>query len=166
MLKIVLFTSLLFHLQCQAAQIKNENVLEFVVCPQSHPKATNRGRQCKSLNDETIKCKSSRCENFSPGCDSFPSIKGLPGYEKSYFANGYLEANRPIFQADDKCIWWHYPKRNWWIGPCEKVGTNSGFAYLEEDLECPFHQPSTWRNCGTGEIIKDLSFSLAAASSS
>jgi hypothetical protein len=32
--------------------------------------------------------------------------------------------------TNDKCVWWHQQYRHWWVGPCENVGTNSGFAYL------------------------------------
>lgn len=163
-LKVFLCTSLLFNLQSETAQIKKENVLEFIVCPQSHPIAINQGRQCSMPFNvgKTIKCKSSRCEHFYPTCDVTLFIKGIDDYDKIYSQNSFLEANRPIFQDEDKCVWWKYPNRNWWIGPCENVGTNSGFAYMEEDLDCPFDQPATWRKCGTDEVVKDLSISGAA----
>ncbi len=37
----------------------------------------------------------------------------------------------------DKCIWWYREYRHWWIGPCENVGTNSGYAYIYPDVRCP-----------------------------
>ena len=35
----------------------------------------------------------------------------------------------PVFVKNDKCIWWH-EDRQWWMGPCENLGKNFGYAYL------------------------------------
>ena len=32
---------------------------------------------------------------------------------------------------------WHREGRHWWIGPCENVGSDDGFAYQEDDQKCP-----------------------------
>jgi hypothetical protein len=52
----------------------------------------------------------------------------------------FFEANRVTYRSKDglNCVWWHRADRNWWVGPCSKVGTNMGLAYLEEDCECPY----------------------------
>lgn len=50
-------------------------------------------------------------------------------------------------EKDDKCIWWQsQPRRAWWIGYCKDVGSNTGFAYLNEDESCPYVDGTDWRN--------------------
>ena len=57
---------------------------------------------------------------------------------------------------NDSCIWWHRGGRHWWIGPCENAGTDSGYAYLQEDLDCIPHGEArgTWRNALTDEAFQ------------
>jgi hypothetical protein len=66
--------------------------------------------------------------------------------------NIFLEGNRAIFEKDGKCVWWHRQYRHWWIGPCENVGWNAGYAYAEEDFDCPDLE-QTWRRGGSNEIL-------------
>jgi hypothetical protein len=35
--------------------------------------------------------------------------------------------------------------RHWWVGPCENLGTNSGYAYMEIGFDCPKNS-GTWMN--------------------
>ena len=93
-------------------------------------------------------------------------------YSGTYLPTKYLEGNRPVFQKEGgKCIWWHYQYRHWWVGPCENVGSNAGFAYLEEDFICPFGEDSflgqnfqqTWRKGGSDDIIDDVTVGKSLA---
>jgi len=74
-------------------------------------------------------------------------------YQFDYYS-GFLEGNRPVFQRNGKCVWWHRQYRHWWIGPCENVGQNSGFAYIEQDVYCPGGDVLIRRG-GSDEIIRD-----------
>jgi hypothetical protein len=107
-------------------------------------------------------------------------IKNLsPEYDGDYHfdtkGSGYLYANRPVYlkgndAADGKCIWWHKEYRHWWVGPCENVGNNAGFAYINEDTSCPYPYFNndfklTWRRGGSDEIVSGIeSYAWAIAS--
>ncbi len=41
------------------------------------------------------------------------------------------------------------------MGPCENVGMNSGYAYAEEDVDCPA-AAKVWRKGGSDIIIQDV----------
>ena len=53
-----------------------------------------------------------------------------------------------------KCLWWHRQYHHWWIGPCDKIGKNEGYAYIDEDVSCP--QGGIWRRGGSDEFINDV----------
>jgi hypothetical protein len=53
-----------------------------------------------------------------------------------------------------KCIWWNKEYRRWWVGPCQNVGGNAGFAYINEDAPCPY--TTIWRRGGSNEIISGV----------
>jgi hypothetical protein len=37
--------------------------------------------------------------------------------------------NRPVFlNGKGKCMWWH-EYRHWWMGTCDNIGLNQGYAY-------------------------------------
>jgi hypothetical protein len=78
-----------------------------------------------------------------------PEYNGYYNYDHK---NIFLEGNRAIFEKDGTCMWWHRQYRHWWIGPCENVGLNDGYAYGEEDFDCP-HSVQTWRRGGSNEIL-------------
>ena len=71
-----------------------------------------------------------------------------------------LEANRTVYQKNDSCVWWHRGGRHWWIGHCQNIGTDSGYAYLEEDYYCPYGNggvlKGTWRKGDNNKIIKGI----------
>ena len=78
-----------------------------------------------------------------------------PDYDGQYIKlQDILEANRPIFQQNETCIWWHQPTRQWWIGPCENVGSDIAFAYIENDEACPFNK--IWQRNDTHETILNI----------
>lgn len=52
------------------------------------------------------------------------------------------------------CIWWDKKFRHWWVGDCEKQGSNYGSAFLEPDETCPHHgKVAGWKRSGTNEIL-------------
>jgi hypothetical protein len=78
-----------------------------------------------------------------------------PEYNGNYdldYQNIFLEGNRAIFEKNGTCVWWHRQYRHWRIGPCENVGLNAGYAYAEEDFDCPDLE-QTWRRGGSNEIL-------------
>ena len=127
----------------------------------------------ETCNGEAVYCHASSCEDFnsfscapclfSIGCSEYVKINGMSyAYDGLYSPTKYLESNRVVFLKDDgHCIWWNYQYRNWWVGQCENVGSNSGFAYLEEDSTCPFNDnifssiqiTQTWRRGESDELI-------------
>jgi hypothetical protein len=83
-----------------------------------------------------------------------------PEYNGRYpCLTGFLEGNRPIFEKNGKCVWWHQQHGSWWVGPCEKVGLNDGYAYAKEDVDCP-HITRVWRRCGSDAILRDVKVEL------
>jgi hypothetical protein len=80
-----------------------------------------------------------------------------PEYNGIYYFDKLIdsfEGNRPVYQRNGKCVWWHQQYRHWWVGPCENVGLNTGYAYAKEDSACPTHE-QTWRRSGSNEFIRD-----------
>jgi hypothetical protein len=147
---------------------RQENLLEFAVCPTNHPYETNNGQICCSGDpeidcEESVYCQALKCEDATSTCPfSFITIANMdPEYDNIYekIENIY-EANRPIYQKNGKCIWWHQLYRHWWTGPCENVGTNTGFAYIEGDEKCPvsFTNTIVWRRGGSDEVIPGVNF--------
>ncbi len=142
------------------------NILEFEVCPKSHPYEREEGKVCCSGQPsseegcgEAVNCTASRCEDVHTFCyENLFGYENLsPEYDKTYSeVDNILEANRPIFQREGKCIWWHQPSRHWWIGPCENVGTDSGYAYIDDDVKCP--GSSNWKRSGSHELIPNIQF--------
>jgi hypothetical protein len=165
-----------FVLQSQAGRIKREeDTFDFEVCPESHPYAFSQGQKCCSQQnlDETefwisnacqadsIACPATKCEDLNEDCYPYLSVTGESDRGGIYNKIDFLEANRPIFKKEegDSCVWWHQPYRHWWIGSCKNVGTNFGYAYLQEDGSCPslpYPNNATWRKGGTDEIIDGL----------
>jgi hypothetical protein len=86
-----------------------------------------------------------------------------PEYNGSYSIlhdeNIFLEGNRPVFEKNGICLWWHHQYRHWWIGPCENVGSDDGYAFAEEDFDCPSFE-QTWRRGGSNEILHDAHVSI------
>ena len=44
----------------------------------------------------------------------------------------------------DTCISWHARYSNWWIGSCDTIGTDTGYAWLKENQRCPTGPGQTW----------------------
>ena len=98
----------------------------------------------------------------------------------------YIEANRPIFsglnERTGKCLWWHHQYRHWWIGPCDLISQNAGFAYIQEDVSCPgkckteegadgmhycsSEESMTWRRGGSDEIIINVKMRIETIAAS
>ena len=145
-----------------------ESILEFEICPQFHPYQTEEGKVCcsgqPSLTEwcgEAVDCTSSWCEDFHSPCGGtwFTYENLSPEYDETYFYfSKILKANHPIFKKDGKCIWWHQPFRYWWIGPCENVGSNTGFEYIEDDAGCP--GSTNWRRSESDELIPNIQISV------
>jgi len=151
-----------------------------------------------SCNGDDISCDTNSCEDRwsctvcrSDGCwgKATIRIKNMsPEYDGSYsfsqapccLENYYQEANRPIFNgegdSEGKCIWWHRQYRHWWVGPCDNIGLNAGFAYIREDISCPAQcqtepdsdgdyycssdAPITWRRGGSDEQLPDVKLQI------
>jgi hypothetical protein len=82
-----------------------------------------------------------------------PEYNGRYQFDSDY---GFLEGNRPVFEKTGECVWWHRQSRHWWVGPCENVGLNDGYAYGEGDSHCPSSHELVWRRGGSDEIIHDV----------
>jgi hypothetical protein len=84
-----------------------------------------------------------------------------PEYDGYYHQlKNFLEGNRPVFEMTGNCVWWHQQYRHWWVGPCENVGLNSGYAYAKEDVDCPSDE-QTWRRGGSDEFLNGVHVSLS-----
>jgi hypothetical protein len=164
---------LFFVLQSQAERLRREeDTFEFEVCPESHPYAFSRGHKCCSKPNleepdfwrsnacraDSIACPEPCCEDLKDECKGYGKVAGESKYSGFYTKIEYSEANRPIYRKEeaDSCIWWHKPYRHWWIGGCEQVGTNSGYAYMLEDTSCPDPSNPTWRVRGSDEMENAL----------
>jgi hypothetical protein len=173
------FLIFFFVLHSQAGRIRREeDIFDFEVCPESHPFAFSRGQKCctkpnfeekefwisDACKEDATSCPATKCENLKEYCSGHLSVNGESDHSGLYIKIEYSEGNRPIYKEDksDSCIWWHKFYRHWWIGTCENVGTNSGYAYLQEDGSCPsipYPNNATWRSGGTDEIIDGLKVS-------
>ena len=124
---------------------------DFELCPDSHPTAFDNGRRCcksfepnlwsnSTCDGDVVDCSSPPCEAYRSLCSDCLSLckAGLFLF-RSLKTDSFetLEANRPVYQSDETCMWWHRPGRHWWIGSCDDIGTDAGYAYLEKDLDCP-----------------------------
>lgn len=105
------------------------------------------------------------CEDFKSPCigwnvahtkKSYTEQVGLTDFNDEYdgiythqltdLENAIFVYNRGVYVKDDKCIWWYYFTRTWWIGECKDVGEAKGFAYLVQDETCPYVSGTDWRN--------------------
>ena len=198
---------LIIFLICgQVAAKEEEDLFDFGVCPESHPFAFESGKQCCSERSNwsytfckgiSIDCESSSCKDYvsccrncscssiTTGCSSNMTveIENLsPDYDGRYLMARNLEANQPIFvgldKMEGKCMWWHGQNRRWWIGLCNDIRDNVGFAYINEDLGChsecrheeetgyEFLCPeisSTWRRGGSNEGITGVTLTRIQA---
>ena len=191
----------IFLLGQQVTAQEEEVIFDFGICPKSHPFAFQSGQQCCSKRSnwpdtncegDAIYCDSNSCEDHwsccGPSCPLFRGalsetleIENLsPDYDGRYRRTRHLEANRPIFEVfhgarqNDKCMWWRHFSRHWWIGLCDDIGDNAGFAYIDEDLSCPsecipevefgdFVCPErsiTWRRGGSNEVINGVTVTI------
>ena len=170
---------------------EGEDIYDFGLCPHSHRYAFHYGQKCcsefsswsdSSCEGDTIDCNSSTCEERYPCCvprrsgecysrESFRIENLSPEYDGIYESTSRLEANRPIYnglnEREEECMWWHLPTRHWWIGKCEDIGENVGYAYIDEDLSCPTYcirevieetsscteKLPTWKSGDSNEII-------------
>ncbi len=112
---------------------------------------------------EAVYCSEPPCEDFENVCacrdcgpHNYVNVQNMSSeYDGKYgfdYFSGFLEGNRPVFERNGKCVWWHRQYRHWWVGPCENVGLNAGYAYAEEDFSCP-RGDQVWRRGGSNEII-------------
>jgi hypothetical protein len=85
-----------------------------------------------------------------------PEYNGIYSFD---IMNDYLEGNRPVYQRNGKCVWWHLQYRHWWIGPCENVGMNTGYAYVKKDSDCPSYE-HIWMRGGSDEFLHNVRVSL------
>ena len=99
-------------------QVKSQH--DFEICPESHPAAFRRGRKCckpefyqdpawssDTCDGDAIYCKDFSCESYGAQNCNYISIQnsGFSDYDGSYVITEFLEANRPVFQKDDSCVW-------------------------------------------------------------
>jgi hypothetical protein len=155
MLKLIAVFLCVLH--SQAETFEPEDIFDFQLCPESHPYASVNGQQCCTVlpdsnttcEAEAADCPADKCEDLKSRCLTF-LMSGSKTYQE---IDEYLEGNRPIYKAGDDCVWWEKSDRRWWSGPCENVGTNSGFAYLAEDYRCPYEEPATWKRGGSDEAV-------------
>ncbi len=156
------------------------------VCPANFDRAFANGSQCCHYSENyktTVKvaprltslCPSgesapcpdgSGCEDNPPSCFEFFELEGFgkdyDGFynfdtKHQYEASKQLYVLEPDFQVQgDKCIWWFRPCRRWWLGHCEHVGTNTGFAYIDADVVCPHPEEQRWMNPETGKYFVDI----------
>lgn len=135
-----------------------KNIQEFPVCPPDYPSAFQDGAACcdfhANLNRSRTECSNwvvCPADKLATGCEDFEN-KCLWYHGGAFGAHGFnddldgvyvskvLSHNRPVYFNDNGkgCIWWHSEVRYWWIGSCENVGTNEGFAYyMGTDMACP-----------------------------
>ena len=160
----------------------NQNyVLVFDVCPKSYPFAFDYGTKCCTKAYEgkfwssnrcpgkAAYCPASKCEDSVLTCtvnceyEYCVHIVKIGYMSREYNGDYYfefsnnVEAHRPVYvkRSGGKCIWWHYRYRHWWVGPCENIGRNAGYAYLDEDYTCPFDgAKQTWRRGGSDQLIR------------
>lgn len=147
---------------------------DFPVCPRSSPIAFNSGRHC-CLTDEVFlkdssstcpgntitRCPSNngRCESWWTPCTSSILVEDFDNEEYNgvyYTHEDLLIHNRPVYVKNDKqCLWWHRQFRHWWMGACEHIGDNQGYAWLVQDLSCPTvpQEKVIWRRGGNNAII-------------
>jgi hypothetical protein len=142
---------------------------EFDLCPPSHPRAFDFGGKCckpdpdeetpswseASCKGEVIYCSGLTCENDETICTGTILIQETENeeFDGFYTQTDYSEANRPLYASGENCIWWYRAERHWWIGSCQNVGTNEGFAYLETDDDCPGNSEGIWRSGITNEVL-------------
>jgi hypothetical protein len=141
---------------------------EFDLCPPSHPRAFDFGRKCckpdrfvttswsgASCKGEIIYCSGLACEDDRTQCINLISIYKTENkdFDGDYKPTNFSEANRPLYASGENCIWWYRAERHWWIGSCENVGTNYGYAYLEDDDDCPGNSEGIWRSGTTNEVL-------------
>ncbi len=150
-----------------ASLLTQDKQHDFDLCPESHPTAFDCGRKCckpsgqipswseANCEGEAIYCSGLACEEYITDCQSYFLLEGTESraFEGEYYETDYLEANRPVYSSGENCIWWYRAERNWWIGSCENVGTNNGFAYHEKDLDCPDFYEDGWRSKITNETF-------------
>ena len=145
---------------------------DFELCPATHPAAFDKGRQCcnsssswssPTCNGESIDCFGPPCEPFWTDCSTLYAF--IDNTRCLYFdaiaeegEKYYRDANRYVYEFDGTCMWWRRPGRHWWVGSCDDVGTDAGYAYLEEDLDCPvgFREGGKWKRRDTNEILDGL----------
>jgi hypothetical protein len=166
MLKLIAVFLCVLHSQAETIEQQQqppEDIFDFQLCPESHPSASVDGQNCNCnwyLNSDTcdfrgIDCPTSKCEDLYTRCYTELLSKDDKRYQQ---VAEYLEGNRPIYKADndDDCVWWEKSERRWWSGPCENVGTSSGFAYLAEDYRCPYGQygkQADWKRGGSDDVV-------------
>ena len=54
--------------------------------------------------------------------------------------------------SDEYCVSWHSKYRHWWITACSTVGHNQGWAWLEENVRCPY-TGNRWRRGGNNKVL-------------
>ena len=145
---------------------------KFNLCPQSHPVAFRGGQKCcknevdwsaNVCDGEEIDCSDHCCERLDSYCEfetAFNKTQNRKFNGLYSQVDDVLEANRTVYQKNDSCVWWHRGGRHWWIGHCQNIGTDSGYAYLEEDYYCPYGNggvlKGTWRKGDNNKIIKGI----------
>jgi hypothetical protein len=119
-----------------------------------------------------VYCSDSSCEDFKSKCvcpdckdNHYFRIKNLsPEYDGTYrfdFQNKFLQGNQTVFETNGNCVWWHQQYRHWWVGSCDNIGINAGYAYAEEDVDCPV-SAKVWRIGGSDECIQNVELFLNA----
>jgi hypothetical protein len=150
------------------------NQHEFDLCPESHPSAFDCGGKCckpdtfkatpswsgASCQGEVINCSGLTCESYEIDCTASILIQETEKeeFDGFYTQTNYSEANRPLYSYGENCIWWYRAERHWWIGSCQNVGTNDGFAYLETDDDCPGNSEGIWRSGITNEVLSLVNY--------
>ena len=70
-----------------------------------------------------------------------------------YLKNENSANERDVYHHESNnkfCIWWHKQWRHWWLGDCDNIGQNLGYAYLGPDKSCPNEGKSgDWRRGGS-----------------
>ena len=156
------------------------------VCPASHDRAFASGIKCcrydkfsKSTKNveprnsdicpsgDVIGCPLGEgCEDSPPSCFQFFELEGFgKEYDGLYNfdSKSQYEASKQLYIVEpdfgvqgDKCIWWFRPCRRWWLGPCQNIGTNRGFAFIDAEVPCPHPEEERWRNPESGEYFTNI----------
>ena len=65
--------------------------------------------------------------------------------------------------SDEACVSWHGRFEHWWMTSCDDIGQNNGWAWLEENVRCPY-LGTTWRRGGSDRVLSSKLVALTSFS--